>query len=802
MFDYKKTIILCLFLQLSFSIFSQIPIVLNDTDEYRLISSEVLTFDSEKGDISFEEVRKFNRDLWLKNQSLQLNLNDQPSTKWLKFKVKNNTSSNPILSFKNLWIARATIYILNEEETQILHIDSVGMKFGHKNHDFDQYWIKLPESRFTTTIYCEMVNQKRNTITGVPLILGTENSILKKNSDLKIFVILCIGVMLAFCLFSLLTYGLVQESIYLYYTFYLSVALFLTAYVNGVIYDLFWSVGQPFKSLDWLLGLLYLSIILFSVKLLKILTIYPKHRFFVYAMGFLCLIELFPLTAGYALDFVSIVVPIYLITMAILSRKQNQAISLFYVIAWLPLTLASFYYIFERTGIFFNDFFANYSNPIGFTFEAIIFSFTLVYRYNQERKEKLIEQQKNLDLLDKYNTELEKEVEERTEEIRVQNEELLLLNEELHSEREELSSTNDELIAQLNRQEELSGEKDKIMQVLSQYIAGPYKRIKQSLKTLKAESDSAKRNLIIRGIGTDIDSTQSLIEDLYDENSLIRDSFKLQIDELKLSELIDDVLHQIPSASLPKVSISDDVLITSDPNLLSRLTKNILEFLLIGACEQIAISFTKKDDKNTLLFSFQKDLPESVDKFVALEKINIDDNTSKPLHIRMSLIIAICHRLGYKYELIQSDKEQIIEIGILDSNAYEQGATARKLMEDHEAHEIYDQILEALEEDKLFTNPELTLNQLSDKLSIHSKKISYVINLITGQNFSNLINQYRVDMAKKLLIDPQYAHLSYLAIGFEAGFNSKSTFYSTFKKFTNSSPKEFVEQNNLSVTKE
>ena len=53
------------------------------------------------------------------------------------------------------------------------------------------------------------------------------------------------------------------------------------------------------------------------------------------------------------------------------------------------------------------------------------------------------------------------------------------------------------------------------------------------------------------------------------------------------------------------------------------------------------------------------------------------------------------------------------------------------------------------------------------------------------------MNGYRIEEAKKLLLDPKNKNFTILSVGFEAGFNSKTTFNTVFKKFTGLTPTEF-----------
>lgn len=87
--------------------------------------------------------------------------------------------------------------------------------------------------------------------------------------------------------------------------------------------------------------------------------------------------------------------------------------------------------------------------------------------------------------------------------------------------------------------------------------------------------------------------------------------------------------------------------------------------------------------------------------------------------------------------------------------------------------------------------PELSLAMLSHQLKISPKLISTTLNNELHKNFHDFINDYRVEEVKKRLIDPQYNHLTILAIAMDAGFNSKSTFNRIFTKVTGMSPKGF-----------
>ncbi len=90
-----------------------------------------------------------------------------------------------------------------------------------------------------------------------------------------------------------------------------------------------------------------------------------------------------------------------------------------------------------------------------------------------------------------------------------------------------------------------------------------------------------------------------------------------------------------------------------------------------------------------------------------------------------------------------------------------------------------------------FLDPYLSMETLAKELSMGTSSLSKMVNQYAENNFSDYINSYRVEEAKKLLNDPDFASYTIVAIGLECGFNSKSTFYSAFRKFTGLTPTEY-----------
>ena len=105
--------------------------------------------------------------------------------------------------------------------------------------------------------------------------------------------------------------------------------------------------------------------------------------------------------------------------------------------------------------------------------------------------------------------------------------------------------------------------------------------------------------------------------------------------------------------------------------------------------------------------------------------------------------------------------------------------------------EKFNEIETYILETSCYLEPTLTLKSLSEDLKLSTSLVSQIINQGSQNNFSDYINQFRVNKAKEFLKDATFSNYTIESIGLECGFNSKSTFYTAFKKFTTITPVEF-----------
>ena len=105
-----------------------------------------------------------------------------------------------------------------------------------------------------------------------------------------------------------------------------------------------------------------------------------------------------------------------------------------------------------------------------------------------------------------------------------------------------------------------------------------------------------------------------------------------------------------------------------------------------------------------------------------------------------------------------------------------------------------DELLKLMEDEQLYKDSNLTLRQLADSLSITPHHLSEIINSQLNKNFYDFINSYRVNQVIEDMSNDSKQHFTLLAIGLDAGFNSKTSFNTIFKKHTGKTPSEFRSQ--------
>jgi len=125
--------------------------------------------------------------------------------------------------------------------------------------------------------------------------------------------------------------------------------------------------------------------------------------------------------------------------------------------------------------------------------------------------------------------------------------------------------------------------------------------------------------------------------------------------------------------------------------------------------------------------------------------------------------------------------------------AQEEPAREEKPVDDDDVQslEISRTVVALMETDKIYLDPDLTLDTLATRLKINRSYLSKAINRCIGKKFTDYVSEYRIREAIRLLNDPQSRQNSFDWIAIECGFNDRITFYRAFKKITGLSPSEY-----------
>ncbi len=150
--------------------------------------------------------------------------------------------------------------------------------------------------------------------------------------------------------------------------------------------------------------------------------------------------------------------------------------------------------------------------------------------------------------------------------------------------------------------------------------------------------------------------------------------------------------------------------------------------------------------------------------------------------------LTVQDKLSLKLQLGEAQERELslLKVGQSSAKKYQRsGLTKLK------ADEYKKELLNYMEDEAPYLDPDITLSDLSEALSIPNNHLSQVINQKFDKNFFDFINSYRVKEAKEWLSNPKRNNETMLAIAFESGFKSKSTFNAAFKKLTGITPSQF-----------
>ena len=115
-----------------------------------------------------------------------------------------------------------------------------------------------------------------------------------------------------------------------------------------------------------------------------------------------------------------------------------------------------------------------------------------------------------------------------------------------------------------------------------------------------------------------------------------------------------------------------------------------------------------------------------------------------------------------------------------------------KKIESAEAVLIAEKLEKSMNEKSLYKNPNLNLQDLAREINISSHQLSQFLNNNLNKNFTSFVNEFRINEACKIITSNDKLTLE--SVGYDVGFNSKSTFFAAFKKHTGTTPLNYQNQ--------
>jgi len=212
----------------------------------------------------------------------------------------------------------------------------------------------------------------------------------------------------------------------------------------------------------------------------------------------------------------------------------------------------------------------------------------------------------------------------------------------------------------------------------------------------------------------------------------------------------------------------------------------------------------KEKSINNLTISYEVEKKDKQIRFLKseneLRQKTIEGQKQKFVLLIIILIIIIVFAVTLSYLLISKNKilTRLVKKDKEVLNAEEKlGKNINKINDIKAVRNVAEKnlathILKLMEEDKVFMHNDLSVSMFAAYCNTNPKYISQTINSVFGQQFNSFINEYRIKFACRLLMQEKYKNYTISAISKEVGFNSISTFISSFKKNTGVTPSYYI----------
>jgi AraC-like DNA-binding protein len=104
---------------------------------------------------------------------------------------------------------------------------------------------------------------------------------------------------------------------------------------------------------------------------------------------------------------------------------------------------------------------------------------------------------------------------------------------------------------------------------------------------------------------------------------------------------------------------------------------------------------------------------------------------------------------------------------------------------------LFERIEKLMKEDRPWSDPLFDVGAMARKLDSYPNAVSRALGRAGNTTFYDYVNSHRIREAERLLTDPEESRFKIEAIGRQAGFRARSTFFKLFRQHTGFTPSEY-----------
>lgn len=178
--------------------------------------------------------------------------------------------------------------------------------------------------------------------------------------------------------------------------------------------------------------------------------------------------------------------------------------------------------------------------------------------------------------------------------------------------------------------------------------------------------------------------------------------------------------------------------------------------------------------------------------FVVFGKFDFGTIPYIPSYLGFSVLVIWLGYIGYYQSRVLYERNSLHSFMMNNTSSSKKNNGNGPISEGEGKSYIHFQnLLDWLANEKAYLNQQLDLRMVSEHLGISPNYVSKILNTHNEKNFSEFINSYRIKEAQKMLLSNDFESYTILSIALEAGFNSRTAFYTSFKKQTGVSPSDY-----------